>query len=300
MLTFDKDYFLGETREDFYIEPMMKSVWATQMEVLQVIEQICSRHNLKYFAAYGTLLGAVRHKGFIPWDDDIDICMIRNDYNKFLQVAPPELPSGFQLYSPYTNDNWGETFALLKNAADADYSPEHLLAFHGCPYAVGVDIFPLDALPDDPSEESVICMLYSALFLASRQVATKLSLVLESLPELEQICKIKFDISHNLKNQLLRAADKVCQLYDYAECSRAVHYFSHTCNPKPFQKKWFTETTRLPFENITISAPKDYEAVLTLQYGDYMTPVKGLQAHSYPIYENQRRKWLSEICSPSQ
>lgn len=83
MLYFDKDFFLGETRNDFYIEPMIKCAWAAELEVLEVVRNICEKHNLKYFAADGTLLGAVRHRGFIPWDDDIDIMMPRDDYMRF-------------------------------------------------------------------------------------------------------------------------------------------------------------------------------------------------------------------------
>ena len=80
MLTFDDSYFLGETRDGFYIEPMMKCAWAAQLEVMCVIKQICEKYDIPYFAYYGTLLGTIRHKGFIPWDDDMDICMLRKDY----------------------------------------------------------------------------------------------------------------------------------------------------------------------------------------------------------------------------
>ena len=81
----------------FIIEPMMKYAWAAEIEVLEVVAEICNRHNIQYFADYGTLLGAVRHKGFIPWDDDIDISMFRSDYERFLKIAPAELPSGWQI-----------------------------------------------------------------------------------------------------------------------------------------------------------------------------------------------------------
>lgn len=295
MLTFDKSFFLGETRDDFYIEPMMKSVWAVQMDVLQVIHEICERHHIRWFACSGTLLGAARHKGFIPWDDDMDICMLRSDYNRFIQVAPPELPAGFQLLSPYTNDKWSEPFALVKNTERVNYSPEHLAAFHGCPYTVGVDIFPYDALPDDPSEESVVGMLFSALFLASRQTDTDLEAVMESLPELEEMCGIKFDTSHNLKNQLLRAADKVCQLYDISECDYVAHYASHVCRKTPFRKEWFAETIQLPFENMTVSAPKEYDAILRTIYGDWRIPVRNTATHDYPFYKKQEEAYRNAL-----
>ena len=81
------DNFLeGEIRNSFYVESMMKKVWAAQLEVLHEIDRICKKHNITYFADWGTLLGAVRHKGFIPWDDDMDITMKRQDYIKFARA----------------------------------------------------------------------------------------------------------------------------------------------------------------------------------------------------------------------
>ena len=74
------DNFLqGEVRDGFYVENMMKRAWAAQMEVLKDVDVFCKKHNITYYAEWGTLLGAIRHKGFIPWDDDIDIRMKRED-----------------------------------------------------------------------------------------------------------------------------------------------------------------------------------------------------------------------------
>ena len=80
------DFLEGEIRNSFYVESMMKKVWAAQLEVLNEIDRICKKHNITYFADWGTLLGTVRHKGFIPWDDDMDITMKRQDYIKFARA----------------------------------------------------------------------------------------------------------------------------------------------------------------------------------------------------------------------
>ena len=94
-MEFPQNYFCAEVRDDFEIPAMMKRAWAAELEVLSVIADVCGRHHLQYFADYGTLLGAVRHKGFIPWDDDIDICMLREDYMELIRVLPDELPQVF-------------------------------------------------------------------------------------------------------------------------------------------------------------------------------------------------------------
>ena len=104
MIDFPEDYFKTEIRDGFEITSMMKRAWAGQMEVLQTIREICERHNILWFADYGTLLGAVRHKGFIPWDDDIDVFMLRDDYNKLARIAPAEIQSPYFFQNVYTDD----------------------------------------------------------------------------------------------------------------------------------------------------------------------------------------------------
>ena len=90
-------YLEGEIRDGFYVESMMKKTWAAQMEVLAEVDRVCKKNNIQYFADWGTLLGAVRHKGFVPWDDDMDICMKRPDYNRFLEIAEKIMPSNYKI-----------------------------------------------------------------------------------------------------------------------------------------------------------------------------------------------------------
>ncbi|MCH5270569.1 MAG: LicD family protein [Lachnospiraceae bacterium] len=273
MIPFEREFFLGEERDGFFVKPMMKCMWAAEMEVLSEINRICINHDLHWFAGWGTLLGAARHKGFIPWDDDLDICMLRSDYNKFIHFAQSELPADFLLLSPYTDNDWNQPHCTVKNSHQINYSPEHLAAFHACPYIIGVDIFPLDALPPDP-EGTALSTLASVFLHNSWEADTNLEEVLEALPELEEVCHTKFDPSHNLANQLLRAADKVCQCFDISECDDITHYLIHALQKIPFKKEWFAETIQLPFENIMVYAPKEYDKVLTVLYGDWRTPKK--------------------------
>lgn len=87
MLQFPENFFDEEVRCGFTVSSTMKHYWAAQMEVLQTVIAICEKHDLTYYAFWGTLIGAVRHKGFIPWDDDIDIALKREDYQKLLCIA---------------------------------------------------------------------------------------------------------------------------------------------------------------------------------------------------------------------
>ena len=111
-MEFPKEFFLDEVREGFYVPAMMKRAWAAELEILVEIDKICEKHKLHYYIDYGTLLGAVRHKGFIPWDDDIDIMMFRHDYEIFSEVAQAELPEELLFHS----SNYKKTLLRLLTA----------------------------------------------------------------------------------------------------------------------------------------------------------------------------------------
>ena len=94
-MNFDRSFFEDEVRDGFYVTAEMKQAWAAQMEVLSDLDKACRENGIEYYADWGTLLATVRHEGFIPWDDDLDIVMKREDYKKFLEVAPDEMLPGY-------------------------------------------------------------------------------------------------------------------------------------------------------------------------------------------------------------
>ncbi len=149
-MVFSDSYFEDEVREGFYVSGLMKRAWAAQLEVLYVIQSICKKHGIRYFAEWGTLLGAVRHGGFIPWDDDMDICMERNEYRRFLQVAEEELPEGYWIldYRTMGDDNY--MIGRVLNSRPLLLTDRARERFHGFPYSAGIDIFQLDYIPADP------------------------------------------------------------------------------------------------------------------------------------------------------
>lgn len=287
MLTFPKDYFLGETRDDFFIEPMMKCAWAAQLEVLEVIREVCEKHKIPYFASYGTLLGAVRHKGFVPWDDDVDIMMLRKDYERFWKVAPAELPDEYHIQSPYTVEDYSTSFGRVVNTWTVSYAPEQIIKYHGCPYVVGVDVFPFDTLPINPEQEARQLEIINILASTFKNYESDPDSILELLPDLEGLCNVKFDMSKKLGSQLLQLIDRQSKIYSNSK-GKIVSYVPENENcSKHYKKEWFEKSIQLPFENITLPAPENYDAVLTVMYGsNYMTPVREI-THDYPFYKKQ-------------
>lgn len=292
MIEFDQSFFLGETRDDFYIEPMMKCAWAAQLEVLQVVQQICEKHNIRYFVADGTLLGAVRHKGYIPWDDDLDICMLRQDYERFLTLAPAEFTGDYCIISPYTRLDYDLTFARICNASSVSYSAERLHAFHGFPYVAGVDILPLDTIPTSSGARDAFFELYSLVFSSCRLCQEKPSEVMDILPDLEELCHTAIDRTGNIFNQLCRLSDTISQSYKNENSPYLSRVALHNEEKQLLQKNWYSDCIWMPFENIMVPVPVGYDQILTAIYGDYMTPVRGAAAHDYPFYEQQRKEMV--------
>lgn len=302
MLKFTDEFFQEEVRSGFTVSETMKRYWAAKMEVLQVVISICEKYNLTYYAFWGTLIGVVRHKGFIPWDDDIDIAMKREDYTRFLQVAGKELPDGWHVRSIYEEEGWSEYQSAVTNELVIDTSEERLERFHGCPFLAAVDIFPLDYFPRDSQAAEAQKFLLGAVhdILSSvkylhtdMQDAAKGEIeqvregVEKGLVELEKVCHVSFDRSKSVENQLLKLFDRISMLYGSRDADLLTSYSVYITDRDFFLKKEWLGTDKMPFENMVLTVPSDSDQVLRAYYGNYMVFEKNTQAHDYPGYKNQ-------------
>lgn len=303
-MEFPKDFFKTECRCDFEVPAMMKRAWAAQMEVLEVIEEICKKYNLQYYADWGTLLGAIRHKGFIPWDDDIDICLIRKDYNKLIQVLPKELPQGFVLAGMYAKTERLQNAAYvpqLRVIADEtlwDFN-DYMQRFHGFPYQrIGIDIFPLDNMPDNlETAEIQRSMVRQGIAILRDWGKLEQAGELEGyLRGYEQLCKVKIPREEDIKNRMWRLIDAICSLYEGEETVEVTNFATWITSPQYHVKKeWYDKAIDVPFEHIQIPVPSGYEGVLKVQFGDYMTPRCVLGGHDYPFYGFMEEELIKQI-----
>ena len=291
-----QSYFEDEVREGFYIPSMMKCAWAAQLEILEDIAKVCGKYNIPYFAVSGTLLGAVRHGGFIPWDDDTDICMTRPDYNRFMTVAEKELPQGYSVMEVHRDTKWDEIFARVINSRKIQLDQPFLEKFHGFPFVAGVDIFPLDYLAPDEEELQLLASLADPVVMCANTIDDESidDEMEEQICEIEELCNVKIDRSRSVKNQLFRLATKLCTLYGEQEADKigmTPDWIKKTKMRWP--KKYYKETVLLPFEVMEISAPIAYDDVLRGIYGEYMRISYDGGLHDYPFYRGQE-KWLYE------
>lgn len=290
-LNFEKSFFDGEEREGFFVEAEMKHVWAAQMELLAEIDNVCKTNGIQYFADYGTLLGAVRHKGFIPWDDDIDICMLRKDYQRFHEIALKGLPEGCHLASAYMANQWKEPIIRITDGIRPPIEDKWQNKFHGCPYVVGVDIFPLDDMPEDQAEADVLSNAYGGLSALAELLRRGKTVeeVETDIQIIEEYLNIEIERNGSILNQLMRIMDKIACLYqgNASQDIASLVYYSIK-KEKIRRREWYADSILVPFENMEIPVPIGFEDVLQNLYGDWRQPVRGGADHNYPFYKEQR------------
>lgn len=291
-MNFPENYFDDEVREGFFIPSMMKRCWAAQLEVLSEIDKICQKYNIKYYGDCGTLIGAVRHGGFIPWDDDLDICLLREDYERLLEHAD-ELPPTYEVLNWRNRDDWTNAYSRIVNSTVIRFDEEFMNSFHGFPYADGVDIFVLDYMYEDSDQEEerrARVDLLKTLAMTTDERGTIDSEIRESLNYLEEKCGIKIDYNSSVTKQLYAYAEKAITEVKRKDASKVCFFAAwleyHSCF---WDKKYCDQIMRVPFECTTIPIPVAYDQILKAHYGDYMTVNRSGGAHEYPGYAKQER-----------
>lgn len=306
MLSFPEHYFENEIRCGFHITAMMKRMWGAQLEILSWIDEICRKYDIRWIMSYGSLLGAVRHRGFIPWDDDIDIAMLRGDYEKFMQAVSAELPPYLKTKSllPGAIEPKEMIFNVC-NGTRIDTTPQFLERFHGCPYSTGVDIFVFDRVPADPDEfayQDRLIRLLDRLLMLQWAVNghsigdAEYSEYRNIKKAMESELAYTFNNSEPMALQILRLLDLACGLCEDCgsedvENREQVIYYGKV----GYKERYFTDTIILPFEGvIDVPVPSEYDAALTKIFGDYRMPKKHTSQHEYPIYKYQRIRLYEE------
>lgn len=300
-MKFDKSFFEAEVRDGFYVTSEMKQVWAAQLEVLNDVDNACRENGIQYFAEWGTLLGAVRHHGFIPWDDDMDICMKRPDYNRFLEIAEKIMPSNYKIYNLKSHNNDGNMVSRIINTDQISYDAEKLKKYHGVPYVIGLDIFPLDYISDnkedDELQSNVIVMISSIMNVIKSIQDNNVQLDEENLTQInmqlsqvENICGVTINREDDIVQQLNILIDRMCGIYreNEAEYITIMLLWVGGKNYR-FPKKYYDKAIRIPFENTTIPVPYAYDSILKKKYGDYMKLVHTWDSHDYPFFESQKK-----------
>lgn len=306
-LEFEPAFFEREERNGFVIEPMMKNAWAANLQVLHVIDRICEENDIAYFADWGTLLGAVRHRGYIPWDDDIDICMLRRDYQKFCEVID-QYSDEVALLNIYNAKDWGEHAEKVVNISAFTIKRSEIKQYNGFPFTAGVDIFLIDYVPRNKAlevEQLEVLRLISALIhlRAEMEEQNPLSKKYKEnkkaeaslIKQIQKMTHVTFSQENPTDQEVLILGDEVSGLYgakdaDYLAQLQLLGVGWDYYIPEEV----YATSIRMPFENTTIPVPAGYDMLLRKKYGeDYMTPINMEPGHDYPFYN----KAISEVAT---
>lgn len=267
----------------------LRKLQLEELSILDEFTRICEKNNLKYFSLGGTLLGSIRHQGFIPWDDDVDVAMPRSDYEKFLNLEREEFTEGFELVTYKNNKDYRYPWARLitRNMKIIN----HMANIPREEYA-WIDIIPLDGFPNSGIKRK-IHKLHLSFWWNLNQIVQFDELV-DQKRERSKLGKISLKLSSWFKwigriidyKICLKKINKILMKYPYEiDSDYIINFLAAFGFKEIFARKNFLKSVDYKFEGRNIKGPKDYDDVLKTIYGNYM---------ELPP-ENQRNKHHAEI-----
>ena len=253
-----------------------------ELDILKSVRDFCDAHQLRYYLCGGTLIGAVRHKGFIPWDDDIDIIMPRPDYMEFIKLFPEEGVNGYKLMSPYNDKECFITFSKVYDTPTLKKDREVSSKYWKC--GIDIDVFPTDGVPNESEIDSFFRKQYRDfhIFLAlvggfefKGSVPKKIVKAIVTA-----LIKIAGSVGIFNANKMALKINNRAMKYSVNEANKiAVSIFPHYGKREIVSKEAFLKQIILPFEDDMFTAPSSYDEYLSSLYGDYIKlPPKEKQA----------------------
>ena len=268
-MEFIKNLNDDEIRGGFFVQSDKKKVWNRRLEIWQELDRICRKHEIIYWAKGGTLLGAARHSGFIPWDSRMDFCMMRPDFNRFCDVVEAELDgTEFEVGQKnfFNCRIYHSQTTLLREIHMIDNRE---------PQGFDIKIFPLDIAEDGTHEAAVSKRILNELAVAMFAFDEFFEYVQNGGTILNDWAVIEKLHNSNDPNEQLKIFNICAEgAFDLSSAVNMEDAFILGKNVPACQKEYFRETIYLPFETIELPAPVDYDKVLTACYGDWRVPVR--------------------------
>lgn len=281
-----------------YEESILKRLQKEELGILKDFVKICDKHNIDYFIMYGTAIGAVRHGGFIPWDDDIDVGMLREDYEKFLEVAPKEFYGRYKIMGPDSEEKY---YNLVPNMNKV--GTKFNTIYDRGRYDIGIlmDIYPLDYISEDEDKKKKQirgAKFWRDLYLLKNVNFYKLNQPGFVTKTKHMICAFVHYILNIFKVSdefIYNNYKKYAQKYRGKKTSTVTSFAEFDGNETCMEIKDIFPLKEIKFEDIYVKIPNKYDKMLTNFYGNYMElPPEDKRQNHYPYYldfgseENER------------
>lgn len=259
------------------MEYNLKPLWTELINIYQVYKNICDENGLRFWGAYGTALGAVRHHGFIPWDDDFDVIMPFEDYLKFLEVAPKKLPQHLKIITGVNTGSPGLGFAKIQNCCrNIIHCVENDLGY-SIPQGLYIDIFPLYGIPNETIYDRLKAMyiLLCQYGLERRNFKTLYGRIAHYLGKPLKFFHGPKTLSEvALEKRKFSGAKKFddSDFVTFFDFNIMKYGYDASGHIRPYKREWFKNSKIVKFENVELPIPSGYDELLRECYGDYMTP----------------------------
>ena len=257
-----------------YDPKILRKLQLVQLEILKDFITVCEKYDLPYFIAYGSAIGAVRHHGFIPWDDDTDVCMLRKDYNKFLKVVRKELGDKYKILTPEVDDRYACTVTHLQRKGTkfvAEFSKNLK-----CDLCIDLDIFPLDNVSDNKLKaklQNVEAMFWGKLLFlcGTPEPVIRWKGVKKKIAQL--ICSCVHYVLKGLHvspKKIYKCFKRAAIRYNKIDTTYITSFEGVSPLKRKIKKDDMFPFKDIVFEDIMVKVPNNIHDILFAQYGDYM------------------------------
>ena len=261
-----EEFLQPETRYDYQIPTKMKKVWAIELDLLNRFAEACKKENLKWFVGFGTLLGTIRHKGFIPWDDDLDIWMPRNDYDRLVEVGPSLFTAPYFFQTTLNDMDYYNAFARLRNSNTTGVL---VSGNNDCNNGIYIDIIPLDGHYRNKNVQKCIYEYIYMRNIVAHAYAYNINprFVTRMISKVLRNPLVHYDMKKNYLsvNRIARR-----NTWKEAENVGVVVFTAYPFKRNTFPKRCFENSVYKPFEQLFVPVPEGYDEGLRIIYGDYM------------------------------
>ncbi|MBR3039862.1 MAG: LicD family protein [Lachnospiraceae bacterium] len=255
-----------------YTDEELTKLRQIQMDIYHEIERICANHDIPFVTIAGTALGAVRHNGFIPWDDDLDIAMMRSDYTRFLEYANGEINPGFFVQNYYTDSYYGNYFTKIRrNGTLFEQNIDKKDQSH---HGIFVDVFPIDRVTDNPHErkkyqKKLMISLQMYMAKCNKGISGEVDSFKGKIKHLIRL------ILHGVlvfasKEKLFNKLNDLCQIYNTGDSGTLMNSVVFAMTGGVFDAETMFPAVKHDFEGDTILIPRDADRYLSQTYGNYM------------------------------